>query len=195
MRHTDVNECALGLHNCSAAAICTDLKNGYECKCPDGYTDGNPAEPGRVCAALLCGLCNGHGDCIHDSVTNNVTCSCVDGYSGQFCEVAPSNAGLILMTILALLFLLLTLLCCLYLCARCRDEMMGHDNAAVLGAYLDDGASVSSDGSLEEIERRVTTDVTHHVRFVQRLFADRDGQTVSPVRVRRYSMVHSRTDY
>ncbi|KAK6036288.1 hypothetical protein COOONC_26207, partial [Cooperia oncophora] len=40
------------------------------------------------------------------------------------------------------------------------DEMMGHDNAAVLGAYLDDGASVSSDGSLEEIERRVTTDVT-----------------------------------
>lgn len=37
---------------------------------------------------------------------------------------------------------------------------MGHDNAAVLGAYLDDGASISSDGSLEEIERRVTTDVT-----------------------------------
>ncbi|KAK6013056.1 calcium binding EGF domain protein, partial [Ostertagia ostertagi] len=85
MRHTDVNECLLGLHNCSAAAICTDLKYGYECKCPDGYTDGNPSEPGRVCAALLCGLCNGHGDCIHDSVTNNVTCACVDGYSGQFC--------------------------------------------------------------------------------------------------------------
>uniref|UniRef100_A0A158QLB9 VWFA domain-containing protein n=1 Tax=Haemonchus placei TaxID=6290 RepID=A0A158QLB9_HAEPC len=196
LRLTDVNECALGLHNCSAAAICIDQKIGYDCKCPDGYTDGNPAEPGRVCAALLCGLCNGHGDCIHDSVTNNVTCSCVDGYGGQFCELAPSNAGLILMTILALLFLLLTLLCCLYLCARCRcfgargisegsasgreilgsdyytipraklkplaygDEAMGHDNAAVLGAYLDDGASVSSDGSLEEIERRVTTDVT-----------------------------------
>ncbi|KAK5966841.1 Calcium binding EGF domain protein, partial [Trichostrongylus colubriformis] len=196
LRHTDVNECLLGLHNCSAAAICIDQKHGYDCKCPDGYTDGNPAEPGRVCAALLCGLCNGHGDCIHDSLTNNVTCACVDGYSGQFCEVAPSHAGLILALILALLFLLLTLLCCLYLCARCRcfgardisegsasgreilgsdyytipraklkpaaygDEMMGHDNAAVLGAYLDDGASVSSDGSLEEIERRVTTDVT-----------------------------------
>ncbi|KAE9418454.1 hypothetical protein Angca_009775 [Angiostrongylus cantonensis] len=195
LRHIDVDECALGLHNCSAAAICTDLKPGYECRCPDGYTDGNPVEPGRICAALLCGLCNGHGDCIHDSVTNNVTCSCVDGYSGEFCEVAPSNVGLILMVILALLFLLLTLLCCLYLCARCRcfgrrgvsegsasgreilgsdyytipraklkpgyaDEMMGHDNAATLGAYLDDGASVSSGGSLEEVERRVTTDVT-----------------------------------
>ncbi|KAK6042353.1 EGF-like domain protein, partial [Cooperia oncophora] len=55
MRHTDVNECALGLHNCSAAAICTDLKNGYECKCPDGYTDGNPqnlAEYVRHCSAV-----------------------------------------------------------------------------------------------------------------------------------------------
>ncbi|KJH46964.1 EGF-like domain protein [Dictyocaulus viviparus] len=195
MKHADVNECALGLHNCSAVAICTDTKSGYDCRCPDGYTDGNPAEPGRVCAALLCGLCNGHGDCIHDSVTNNVTCSCVDDYSGQFCEVAPSNAGLILMTILALLFLLLTLLCCLYLCARCRcfgrrgisegsasgreilgsdyytipraklkpgyaEDMMGHDNAGVLGAYLDDEGSVASDGSLEEIERRITTDIT-----------------------------------
>ncbi|VDL81375.1 unnamed protein product [Nippostrongylus brasiliensis] len=166
MRHADVNECALGLHNCSAAAICIDTKFGYDCKCPDG-------------------------------VTNNVTCSCVDGYSGQFCELAPSNAGIILMLILALLFLLLTLLCCLYLCARCRcfggrgvsqssasgreilgsdyytipraklkpgaagyGDEMGHDNAAVLGAYLDDGASMSSDGSLEEVERRVTTDVT-----------------------------------
>ncbi|VDM84962.1 unnamed protein product [Strongylus vulgaris] len=37
-------------------------------------------------AALLCGLCNGHGDCIHDSTTNNVTCACVEGYTGQYCE-------------------------------------------------------------------------------------------------------------
>ncbi|VDP12416.1 unnamed protein product [Heligmosomoides polygyrus] len=158
------------------------------------YTDGNPSETGRVFAALLCGLGNGHGDCIHDSVTNNVTCACVDGYSGQFCALAPSSAEIILMLIIALLFLLLTLLCCLYLCARCRcfggrgvsqssasgreilgsdyytipraklkpraaygDKMMSDDNAAVLGAYLDDGASISSDGSLEEVERQVTT--------------------------------------
>lgn len=37
---------------------------------------------------------------------------------------------------------------------------MGHDNAGALAAYLDDGGSISSDGSMEEIERRVTTDVT-----------------------------------
>uniref|UniRef100_A0A1I7XPS4 EGF-like domain-containing protein n=1 Tax=Heterorhabditis bacteriophora TaxID=37862 RepID=A0A1I7XPS4_HETBA len=201
LRHTDVDECVLGLHNCSAAAICTDKKFGYDCRCPDGYSDGNPSEPGRICAALLCGLCNGHGDCIHDSLTNNVTCACVDGYSGEFCEVAPSNIGLILMTILALLFLLLTLLCCLYACARCSvilpnrcfrargisegsasgqeilgsdyytipraklkpgygDETIDRNNAGALAAYLDDGGSVSSDGSLEEIERKITTDVT-----------------------------------
>ncbi|CAJ0580735.1 unnamed protein product, partial [Mesorhabditis spiculigera] len=34
------------------------------------------------------------------------------------------------------------------------------DNSGALAAYLDDGASISSGGSLEEIERRVTTDVT-----------------------------------
>uniref|UniRef100_A0A1I7THI6 Late embryogenesis abundant protein D-34-like n=1 Tax=Caenorhabditis tropicalis TaxID=1561998 RepID=A0A1I7THI6_9PELO len=34
------------------------------------------------------------------------------------------------------------------------------DHAGALAAYLDDGASISSDGSIEEIERRVTTDVT-----------------------------------
>lgn len=199
LRSVDVNECLLGLHNCSPAAICTDKKLGYDCKCQEGYVDGNPDEPGRICAAPLCGMCNGHGDCIHDALTNNVTCACVDGYTGDFCEVAASKAGLILMLLLALLFLLLTLLCCLWLCARCRcfggagrgggsagsasgqeilgsdyytipraklknygDEMAaaGHDNAGALAAYFDDGASLSSDGSLEEIERRVTTDVT-----------------------------------
>ncbi|VDK31446.1 unnamed protein product [Gongylonema pulchrum] len=92
----DVDECALGLTNCSAVAICTDLPNGYECRCPDGYVDGSPSEPGRVCAAQLCGLCNGHGDCVYNEATKNVTCSCVEGYTGEFCEIAPSNVHLIL---------------------------------------------------------------------------------------------------
>ncbi|CAB3402805.1 unnamed protein product [Caenorhabditis bovis] len=213
MRLTDVDECALGLHNCSAAAICIDKKIGYECRCQDGYDDGNVEMPGRICAASLCGLCNGHGDCIHDSLSSNVTCACLDGYTGQFCETAPSNAGLILMTILALLFLLLTLLCCLYMCARCRcfgarghsegsasgqeilgsdyipipraklarslyAEPMADDNAGALAGYLDDGISMSSDGSLEEIERRVTTDVTtREVRTT--VVRDEEGNIIS----------------
>ena len=109
LRQIDVDECALGLTNCSGVAVCTDLPMGYECSCPAGYVDGNPSEPGRVCAAALCDLCNSHGDCIHNSLTNNVTCSCTEGFTGEFCEVAPSNAPLILLIFLALLFLLLTL--------------------------------------------------------------------------------------
>jgi hypothetical protein len=104
----DVNECALGLTNCSSAAICEDLKIGYKCSCPAGWVDGNPAEPGRICAASLCGECNQHGHCIYKS-DSNVTCACEEGYTGDHCEVAPSNVPLILMLLLALLFLLLML--------------------------------------------------------------------------------------
>ncbi|KHN76197.1 Transmembrane cell adhesion receptor mua-3 [Toxocara canis] len=115
----DVDECALGLTNCSGVAECIDKAVGYECRCPEGYIDGNPEEPGRVCGALLCDLCNQHGDCVHNALTNNITCVCSDGWSGEFCNVAPSNASLILLIILAVLFLLLTLCCLLYFCTKC----------------------------------------------------------------------------
>lgn len=65
--------------------------------------------PGRTCAALLCDLCNQHGDCIPDPITNNITCACTEGFSGEFCEVAPSSLPFILFIILAILFLLLAL--------------------------------------------------------------------------------------
>uniref|UniRef100_F1KPJ6 Transmembrane cell adhesion receptor mua-3 n=1 Tax=Ascaris suum TaxID=6253 RepID=F1KPJ6_ASCSU len=115
----DVDECALGLTNCSGVAECIDKAVGYECRCPEGYIDGNPEEPGRVCGALLCDLCNQHGDCVHNALTNNITCVCSDGWSGEFCNVAPSNASLIILIILAVLFLLLTLCCLLYFCTKC----------------------------------------------------------------------------
>ncbi|VDN53805.1 unnamed protein product, partial [Dracunculus medinensis] len=148
-RIEDVNECLLGLHNCSAVAICTDLEKGYECECPQGYTDGNPSEPGRICAALLCGLCHGHGDCVHDINTKNITCACIEGYTGKFCEIAPSKASLILPLILALIFLLLTLCCCLYFCLKTkyfrgrgvsagsmREEILGSDYYTIPRAKL-----------------------------------------------------------
>ncbi|KAE9414193.1 hypothetical protein Angca_007843, partial [Angiostrongylus cantonensis] len=120
MHVRDVNECALGLTNCSGVAECIDRPIGYTCKCPEGYIDGNPDEPGRVCGALLCDLCNSHGDCVHNAQTNNITCICTEGWSGEYCQVAPSNASLVLLILLALLFLLLTLCCLLYFCTKCR---------------------------------------------------------------------------
>lgn len=97
------------LTNCSGVSICKNVNLGYTCECPAGYVDGNPTQPGRICGALLCDLCNQHGDCVHNAQTNNITCSCTEGYTGAYCEVAPSSAPLILLIFLALLFLLLTL--------------------------------------------------------------------------------------
>ncbi|KAI6194473.1 hypothetical protein M3Y96_01128600 [Aphelenchoides besseyi] len=120
LRAADVNECALGLHNCSVIAQCIDHRFGYSCACPEGYVDGNPEETGRICAALLCDLCNQHGDCIPNPTTGNTTCACTEGWTGEFCEVAPSSAPLILLILLALLFLLLSLCCLLYFMSKCR---------------------------------------------------------------------------
>lgn len=62
------------------------------------------------------------------------------------------------------------------------DEM-GDDHAGALAAYLDDGASISSDGSIEEIERRVTTDVTtREVRTTT--VRDDDGNIISQSQVK-----------
>lgn len=179
----DVNECLLGLHNCSSVAICHDLPVRYTCECPAGYVDGNPAEPGRICAAALCDLCHGNGACVHNAAaaqTGNVTCVCNEGYSGEFCEVSPSVAPIILLLLLALLFLLLTLCCLLYLCTKCRcfrrkrempfqhlDTSLSSGSdlyipRAKLREDLYDGASIGSgsDGTIiEEIDRRVTTEV------------------------------------
>ncbi|PAV59374.1 hypothetical protein WR25_03507 [Diploscapter pachys] len=120
MHIRDVDECALGLTNCSGVAHCIDRPIGYTCSCPDGYIDGNPDEPGRVCGALLCDLCNSHGDCVHNAATKNITCVCSDGWTGPQCQVAPSNASMILLILLALLFLLLALCCLLYFCTKCH---------------------------------------------------------------------------
>ncbi|CAJ0941120.1 unnamed protein product, partial [Mesorhabditis belari] len=192
----NVNECILGLHDCHLDATCIDLKDGFTCKCNEGYEDLNVDNPGRACARVsrIGTECHGHGDFVTTKLANGTTsglCVCYDGYTGEHCETEPSKAGIILALILALLFLLLTLLCCIWACARCRcfggrgasvgtsgQELVSEyytipraklkpayaedfgDNAGALQAYLDDGASISSGGSLEEIERRVTTDVT-----------------------------------
>lgn len=119
-----MDECALGLHDCSGVASCTDLANGYTCQCPRNFLDGNPENPGRICSQQLCGLCNGHGDCLHDAVTRNVTCSCFEGWGGTFCDEAAgallAQSGLIVVIVLAILFLLLSLCCLLYFCLKCR---------------------------------------------------------------------------
>ena len=36
-KHTDVDECLNGSHNCHNKAVCTDTVGSYECTCNSGY--------------------------------------------------------------------------------------------------------------------------------------------------------------
>ena len=132
----------------------------------EGYIDGNPNDPGRVCGALLCDMCNQHGDCVHDALTKNITCLCTEGYTGSFCEVAPSNAPLILLILLALLFLLLTLCCLLYLCTKChcfkryREPLMAYRNGVFPWTTLDH--STSSDSGADFSAMSAAGDLYNH---------------------------------
>ena len=170
----DVNECLLGLHNCTSVAQCVDLRAGYSCKCPADFVDQNPSMPGRICAgALVADICNGHGYPVYNGTSNStVVCVCDPGWEGDFCALAVSNLPLILFLILALLFLLLALCCCLYLCSRLRcfrrkkqeseDSLYGQA-LTIPRAKLDEdlGSLASSEYTIrEEVERRVTTEVT-----------------------------------
>ncbi|KAI7793782.1 putative uromodulin-like 1, partial [Triplophysa rosa] len=47
----DLNECSLGMADCSLWANCTNTLGSYTCDCWNGYTDWNPNRPGRSCAA------------------------------------------------------------------------------------------------------------------------------------------------
>ncbi|CAD5215235.1 unnamed protein product [Bursaphelenchus xylophilus] len=171
------NWCTLGLHNCSKVADCIMLEEDYTCKCWDGYNDTNPEVPGRFCAAAYCGECGEHGACVTNPETQNVTCVCTEGYTGDHCEIAPSTLPLWLMLLLALLFLLLTLCCCLYACSRLRwfkrqpalldqtgssaSDLWAIPRPKLVGADNESMGSGSSEFTIrEEIERRVVTDVT-----------------------------------
>jgi len=43
----DINECALGTHNCSTQATCTNIQGSFICQCNDGY-EGN----GTSCSGM-----------------------------------------------------------------------------------------------------------------------------------------------
>ena len=49
-----MNECATGQHDCHVHATCTDLVDGFGCRCNEGFLDRSPnlqTQPGRICEA------------------------------------------------------------------------------------------------------------------------------------------------
>ena len=59
-----VNECSTNMNNCSVDALCTDLDNGFQCTCNEGF-----AGDGVTCT----------GKHAHATVYNSTcTCTCSD---------------------------------------------------------------------------------------------------------------------
>eukprot|EP00163_Fabomonas_tropica_P031621 TRINITY_DN758_c0_g1_i6.p1 TRINITY_DN758_c0_g1~~TRINITY_DN758_c0_g1_i6.p1 ORF type:complete len:1705 (+),score=582.65 TRINITY_DN758_c0_g1_i6:207-5321(+) len=81
---TPINECAETPDICGPNSICTDLDNGYECSCQDGYFND-------------AGVCSDIDECFGFNAPND----CVDGPSGQCvnipggyeCKCAPGYEG------------------------------------------------------------------------------------------------------
>jgi len=66
---------------CQNGGTCVDLKRGYRCECPDGYSGKNCETEIDNCSP---GICN-HGTCT--SMPGGYVCSCDEGYAGSDCSV------------------------------------------------------------------------------------------------------------
>ena len=54
--HTDTDECAEGLDNCSTNATCTNTLGSYTCVCNLGFTGDGRNCTGECIAVILCCL-------------------------------------------------------------------------------------------------------------------------------------------
>uniref|UniRef100_A0A914WTS8 EGF-like domain-containing protein n=1 Tax=Plectus sambesii TaxID=2011161 RepID=A0A914WTS8_9BILA len=87
-----VNECQFPhLNDCHQNANCTDLEEGYQCKCQEGFEDRSPSRPGRVCQQKVnecenpaLNSCDPNADCIDEQ--QGYKCKCRAG----FFDVSPS---------------------------------------------------------------------------------------------------------
>ncbi|CAK5070050.1 unnamed protein product [Meloidogyne enterolobii] len=132
--------------------------------CPPGFVDGNVTS--NEWQTVIC------NETI-DATTNNTECTCqlLAAALPPAGSLTASHIPFIIFLILAIIFLILTLCCCLYLCSRlhCFRRPAASSQESLYGpltiprAKLDEdlGSLASSEYTVrEEIERRVTTEVT-----------------------------------
>lgn len=80
-----INECALGVHDCSPNADCLDTPEFFKCKCRDDFVDESPDRnrAGRVCRPALVDECRvGKHDCDPNAI-------CQDLPQGYSCQCRP----------------------------------------------------------------------------------------------------------
>ncbi|XP_053781449.1 signal peptide, CUB and EGF-like domain-containing protein 2 isoform X3 [Desmodus rotundus] len=94
----DVDECAQGLDDCHANALCQNTLTSYKCSCKPGYRgEGRQCEDIDECENEL------RGGCVHDclNIPGNYRCTCFDGFmlahDGHNCldvdECLENNGG------------------------------------------------------------------------------------------------------
>ncbi|KAM6159000.1 signal peptide, CUB and EGF-like domain-containing protein 2 isoform 4-T4 [Rhynchocyon petersi] len=94
----DVDECAQGLDDCHANALCQNTPTSYKCSCKPGYQgEGRQCEDIDECENEL------NGGCVHDclNIPGNYRCTCFDGFmlahDGHNCldvdECLENNGG------------------------------------------------------------------------------------------------------
>ncbi|NP_001414533.1 signal peptide, CUB domain and EGF like domain containing 2 precursor [Rattus norvegicus] len=94
----DVDECAQGLDDCHADALCQNTPTSYKCSCKPGYQgEGRQCEDMDECDNAL------NGGCVHDclNIPGNYRCTCFDGFmlahDGHNCldvdECLENNGG------------------------------------------------------------------------------------------------------
>ncbi|XP_045413441.1 signal peptide, CUB and EGF-like domain-containing protein 2 isoform X4 [Lemur catta] len=94
----DVDECAQGLDDCHADALCQNTPSSYKCSCRPGYQgEGRQCQDIDECENEL------NGGCVHDclNIPGNYRCTCFDGFmlaqDGHNCldvdECLENNGG------------------------------------------------------------------------------------------------------
>ncbi|XP_063112784.1 signal peptide, CUB and EGF-like domain-containing protein 2 isoform X6 [Cavia porcellus] len=94
----DIDECAQGLDDCHADALCQNTPTSYKCSCKPGYQgEGRQCQDIDECENEL------NGGCVHDclNIPGNYRCTCFDGFmlahDGHNCldvdECLENNGG------------------------------------------------------------------------------------------------------
>ncbi|XP_046643778.1 mucin-17-like isoform X4 [Daphnia pulicaria] len=113
----DFDECSHeGHHDCSEFADCINEKGTYRCQCRPGYIDSE--EDGRICLAERqdCEECSGHGRCVFEPISNEMSCICNKWFTGKECQINLKVVMIVVLAVGIFMILLVTaiiVVCCL----------------------------------------------------------------------------------
>jgi len=137
---TDLDECQhTDLHDCHAAATCSNTFGSFQCVCPDGYRDpwaGNSHHSGRECHTCPPEHCNHRGQCLYRNL--EPTCQCSGSYYGAKCEIDGEVLGVAIGASAAAVIIIVSTLVCLCMWSRRwnREEKVAAGMGSPVFGYM-----------------------------------------------------------